>query len=121
MNRRSPSVSERREAWQDLVGLTTMAFFVVPPMGAFWFFIARAVASYKPTVWEFLAVFIAWAVIWNSLACFAAIALWLTMMRFVLPARVLRRWAFYGPRVPVLTRLTERLCDHLLGPADPAR
>lgn len=122
VKREVPSYSERKEALLDLAGGITLAIFVVPPMSAFWIVLAySAFARYKPSPWEFVAIFAAWAVVWVPVAGAASAALWLATMRLFLPARVLRRWALYGPRVPLLTNLTEKLCDRLLGPADRSR
>jgi hypothetical protein len=107
---------EGREAARDLWALLTLPIFVLPT--TLWpvVLLARSsLGSSKVTpegLVTGLLLFVAWAVV----ASFVSSALWLATMRFFLPANVLRRWALSGPRVPVLTRLTEKLCDRLLRP-----
>jgi len=113
------SAQERREARLDLAAVSSLALFVVPPMASFWFLAAHVSGDYKPSPWVFFLLFAGWAVVWNVLAGFIGVALWLSAMRYFLPAPVLRRWALYGSTIPVLRRGTVHLCDRLLGDRPP--
>jgi len=48
-------------------------------------------------------------------AVFLGGVLWLVVMRFFLPVEILRRWAFYGPRIPILSSFWEGLAESILG------